>query len=210
MVAPKTASSACGTRLPWPWALSTPRDISARCVLTIFIMFATKTEASRLNMLAGSPHEYLHKPILDYIQARGAKIHTRRQTRRILFEGEGEATRVTGLAIAQGETEEIITADAYLAACDVPGIQRLLPAGVATVAPEFDNIYKLRRGARRDGATALRRLGHRDARRGQAPSGARKRRVSITCSIAPMPTSLALPISPWSAPRTTIARVRAH
>jgi zeta-carotene desaturase len=116
--------------------------ISARCMLTIFIMFATKTDASRLNMLAGSPHEYLHKPILDYIQARGAKIHTRRQTRRILFEGEGDATRVTGLAIAQGESEEIVTADAYLAACDVPGIQRLLPAEWRQWS-EFDNIYKL-------------------------------------------------------------------
>lgn len=117
-------------------------QISARCMLTIFMMFAAKTEASRLNMLAGSPHEYLHKPILDYIQARGAKIHTRRQTRRILFEDTGDKTRVTGLAIAQGDTEETITADAYLAACDVPGIQRLLPEAWRRW-PQFDNIYKL-------------------------------------------------------------------
>jgi zeta-carotene desaturase len=116
-------------------------DISARCMLTIFLMFATKTEASRLNLLAGSPDEYLHKPILKYIQERGAKVHTRRQTRRILFEENGQ-TRVTGLAIANGDMEEIITADVYLAACDVPGIQRLLPAEWRKW-PEFDNIYKL-------------------------------------------------------------------
>jgi zeta-carotene desaturase len=65
---------------------------------------------------------------LDYIQARGGKVHTRRQTRAFCLRAEGKSTRVTGLAIAEGETEEIITADAYLAACDVPGIQRLLPA----------------------------------------------------------------------------------
>ncbi|MBE9013951.1 9,9'-di-cis-zeta-carotene desaturase, partial [Pseudanabaenaceae cyanobacterium LEGE 13415] len=117
-------------------------NISARCMLTIFMMFAAKTEASRLNMLSGSPAEYLHKPIVDYIEARGAKIHTRRQTRRILFEGEGENTKVTGLAIANGETEEVITADVYLAACDVPGIQRLLPQEWRSIK-EFDNIYKL-------------------------------------------------------------------
>ncbi|MGG6268647.1 9,9'-di-cis-zeta-carotene desaturase [Leptolyngbya sp. AN03gr2] len=117
-------------------------NISARCMLTIFMMFAAKTEASRLNMLSGSPAEYLHKPIVDYIEARGAKIHTRRQTRRILFEGEGEHTKVTGLAIANGETEEIVTADIYLAACDVPGIQRLLPQEWRSIK-EFDNIYKL-------------------------------------------------------------------
>lgn len=117
-------------------------NISARCMLTIFLMFATKTEASRLNMLSGSPAEYLHKPIVEYIEARGAKIHTRRQTRKILFEGEGQNAKVTGLAIANGDTEEIITADAYLAACDIPGIQRLLPQEWRSMK-EFDNIYKL-------------------------------------------------------------------
>ncbi|MBF2026595.1 MAG: 9,9'-di-cis-zeta-carotene desaturase [Oscillatoriales cyanobacterium C42_A2020_001] len=117
-------------------------DISARCMLTIFMMFAAKTEASRLNMLAGSPAEYLHQPILNYLEARGTKIHTRRQTRRILFEEQDGQTQVTGIAIAKGDTEEIITADAYLAACDVPGIQRLLPAEWRKWQ-EFDNIYKL-------------------------------------------------------------------
>jgi zeta-carotene desaturase len=116
--------------------------ISARCMLTIFMMFAAKTEASRLNMLAGSPAEYLHRPIVDYIQAKGGSIHTRRQTRRILFEGQGTDTRVTGLVVANGEAEEIVTADAYLAACDVPGIQRLLPPEWRSMK-EFDNIYKL-------------------------------------------------------------------
>lgn len=117
-------------------------NISARCMLTIFQMFAAKTEASKLNMLKGSPGEYLHAPILKYLEARGVKVHTRRQTRRILFEGEGRDLRVTGLAIAAGETEEIVTADAYVAACDVPGIQRLLPTEWRQW-PEFDNIYKL-------------------------------------------------------------------
>ncbi|NEP19139.1 MAG: 9,9'-di-cis-zeta-carotene desaturase [Leptolyngbya sp. SIO4C1] len=117
-------------------------NISARCMLTIFQMFATKTEASKLNLLAGSPAEYLHKPIVDYLEARGVKIHTRRQTRQILFEAEGETARVTGLVVADGEAEETITADAYLAACDVPGIQRLLPQDWRRWS-EFDNIYKL-------------------------------------------------------------------
>ncbi|HEY9696669.1 MAG TPA: 9,9'-di-cis-zeta-carotene desaturase [Trichocoleus sp.] len=116
-------------------------NISARCMLTIFMMFAAKTEASRLNMLAGSPDEYLHKPIVKYLEDRGAKIHTRRQTRRILFEQNGQM-QVTGLAIANSETEEVVTADVYLAACDIPGIQRLLPQEWRKWK-EFDNIYKL-------------------------------------------------------------------
>lgn len=116
--------------------------ISARCMLTIFMMFASKTEASRLNMLAGSPAEYLHEPIVKYLKERGTQIHTRRQTRRILFEEQSGEIRVTGLAIANGDTEEIITADAYLAACDVPGIQRLLPQEWRSL-PQLDNIYQL-------------------------------------------------------------------
>ena len=117
-------------------------QISARCMLTIFLMFATKTEASRLNLLAGSPDQFIHKPILSYLEARGAKIQTRRQTRRILFAEQDGQTTVTGLAIANGDTEETVTADVYLAACDIPGIQRLLPSEWRKWK-EFDNIYKL-------------------------------------------------------------------
>jgi zeta-carotene desaturase len=117
-------------------------NISARCMLTIFAMFATKTPASQLNLLAGSPDTCLTQPIVDYLTKKGAKIHTRRQTRRILFEGSGTEFRITGLAIANGESEEVVTADKYLAACDIPGIQRLLPAEWRSI-PAFDNIYKL-------------------------------------------------------------------
>ena len=52
-------------------------DISARCMLTIFQFFATKTDASVLRMLNGSPAERLLKPITDYIEARGGRIHLR-------------------------------------------------------------------------------------------------------------------------------------
>ena len=116
-------------------------NISARCMLTIFQFFATKTEASMMRMLAGSPNEYLHKPIVEYLEKKGAKIYTRRRVREIQFE-EGEETRVTGLVVANGETEEKIMADAYVFACDVPGIQKILPPAWRKWS-EFDNIYKL-------------------------------------------------------------------
>ena len=116
-------------------------NISARCMLTIFQFFASKTEASVMRMLAGSPNEYLHKPIVEYLEKKGAKIYTRRRVREIQFE-EGEETRVTGLVVANGETEEKIIADAYVFACDVPGIQKILPPAWRKWS-EFDNIYKL-------------------------------------------------------------------
>jgi zeta-carotene desaturase len=117
-------------------------NISARCMLTIFQFFALKTEASILRMLQGSPDEYLHKPILEYLEARGTKIYTRRQVREIQFAQEQGHTRVTGIVVAQGDTTETITADAYVCACDIPGIQRILPQDWRKWS-EFDNIYKL-------------------------------------------------------------------
>ncbi len=117
-------------------------NISARCMLTIFLMFATRSEASVLRMLEGSPHEYLLKPIVKYLEDRGAKIHTRRRVREIQFTETGEQTIVSGLVIAKGEIEETVLADAYLFACDVPGIQKILPPQWRKWS-EFDNIYKL-------------------------------------------------------------------
>ncbi|MHC0065015.1 9,9'-di-cis-zeta-carotene desaturase [Nostoc sp. UIC 10890] len=117
-------------------------NMSARCMLTIFQLFAVRTEASVLRMLEGSPSEYLHKPILEYLEARGTKIYTRRQVREIQFTESDEQTRVTGIIVAQGDTVENITADAYVFACDVPGIQRILPHEWRKWS-EFDNIYKL-------------------------------------------------------------------
>ena len=117
-------------------------NISARCMLTIFQFFATKTEASVLRMLEGSPSEYLHKPIVDYLEAKGVKIHTRRRVREILFEESAVKTQVTGIVVANGEREETIYADAYVCACDVPGIKKIIPPQWRKWS-EFDNIYKL-------------------------------------------------------------------
>jgi zeta-carotene desaturase len=122
-------------------------NISARCMLTIFQFFAAKTEASVLRMLEGSPDEFLHKPLVQYLQERGTQIHLRRRVREVLFEEKEGQMHVTGLLVGKSENEEgfaeeTVTADAYVAACDVPGIHRLLPQEWRKWK-EFDNIYKL-------------------------------------------------------------------
>jgi zeta-carotene desaturase len=117
-------------------------NISARCMLTIFMMFASKTEASKLNMLVGSPAEYLHKPIVEYLAAKGTKIHTRHQLREVKYTGEGDNIHITGFEIASGDRVESITADAYVCACDVPGIHRIIPTDWRK-STFFDNIFKL-------------------------------------------------------------------
>ncbi len=119
--------------------------MSARCMLTIFMMFASKTEASKLNLLKGSPHRWLHQPILDYIEARGCRLHLRHRVSEVCFEEGAEpeaAPRVTALRLGTPDGEISVEADAYLAACDVPGIQRLLPPSWRRFT-QFENIYRL-------------------------------------------------------------------
>jgi zeta-carotene desaturase len=116
-------------------------EISARCMLTIFMMFAARTEASKLNLLKGSPHRWLTAPILEYIQARGAHLHLRHRVREVFF-SDDEAPMVTGLSLGTPEGDVMVEADCYLAACDVPGIQRLLPEAWRRF-PQFDGIYNL-------------------------------------------------------------------
>jgi zeta-carotene desaturase len=115
--------------------------ISARCMLTIFMMFASKTEASKLNLLKGSPHRWLTGPILEHIQQRGGRLHLRHRVTEVLFDDE-PATRVSALKLGTPEGEIHVEADAYLAACDVPGIQRMIPPTWRRW-PLFDNLYKL-------------------------------------------------------------------
>ncbi|GIL92895.1 hypothetical protein Vretimale_14794 [Volvox reticuliferus] len=118
--------------------------ISARCMLTIFQFFATKTDASVLRMLNGSPAERLLKPIADYITAKGGRIHTRAGCKEVLYEQAADGTtRVTGLRIGTAGREKTMSADVYVAALDVPGIKRLLPSAWRSAHPQFDRIYKL-------------------------------------------------------------------
>lgn len=116
--------------------------ISARCMLTIFMLFAIRTEASVLRMLEGSPQTYLHDPIINYLEERGAKLHLRTPIRDLVHEvdAEGKPCRVTG--IVAGADNEVREFDAVVAAVDVPGIKKLLPESFRKHTM-FDNIYNL-------------------------------------------------------------------
>jgi zeta-carotene desaturase len=105
------------------------------------MMFAAKTEASKLNLLKGSPHRWLTGPILEYIEARGGRLHLRHRVKQVMF-SEGDVPEVTGLQLGTPEGDITVEADAYLAACDVPGIQKLLPQAWRRF-PQFEAIHQL-------------------------------------------------------------------
>merc|ERR1719409_2149599 len=77
--------------------------ISARCMLTIFMLFAIRTEASVLRMLDGSPQTFLHDPILKYLDDRGVKVNTRAAVRELIHETDasGVPTRVSGFKVGK-------------------------------------------------------------------------------------------------------------
>ncbi|KAJ8603016.1 hypothetical protein CTAYLR_001561 [Chrysophaeum taylorii] len=115
--------------------------ISARCMLTIFMLFAIRTEASVLRMLEGSPQTYLHDPILKYLDDRGVEVRLRTGIRDILYDtaDDGKPSHVRGVKLSDG-TERFF--DAVVCACDVPGVKKLLPEAFRQY-PAFDNIYQL-------------------------------------------------------------------
>ena len=118
-------------------------SISARCMLTIFMLFAIRTEASVLRMLDGSPQTGLHDPILRYLKERDVKINLSTPCRDIVHDVDPESglpTRVRG--IKTGAREEFREFDAVIAATDVPGIKKLLPESFRKYE-FFDKIYNL-------------------------------------------------------------------
>ena len=122
-------------------------NTSARCMLTIFQLFAVRTEASILRMLEGSPNEFLHKPIVKYLEDRGVEIFLNKRVLELIYDkdAEGKPTVLkgfkTGAGVGGAEAEERLF-DVVVAATDVPGIQKLLPADFRKYK-EFDKVYNL-------------------------------------------------------------------
>lgn len=122
-------------------------NTSARCMLTIFQLFAVRTEASILRLLEGSPNEFLHAPIVKYLSDRNVKITLNRRILDLIYDvdAEGKPSQVKGFVVSGGAgnapNEEKLF-DVVVAATDVPGIQRLLPPSFRKYK-EFDNVYNL-------------------------------------------------------------------
>lgn len=117
--------------------------ISARAMLTIFMLFAIRTEASVLRMLDGSPQTCLHDPILKYLDDRGVTVHTGMGCRELVHDvdEDGKPTRVTGIKV--GPKSTLKEFDAVVCALDVPGIKKVLPQSFRDHFKMFDNIYNL-------------------------------------------------------------------
>ncbi|KAH9688101.1 Zeta-carotene desaturase /chromoplastic [Citrus sinensis] len=84
-------------------------NISARCMLTIFALFAAKTEASLLLMLKGSPDVYLSGPIRKYITDKGGRFHLRWGCREILYDKSANREKIVkALATSKATDKKVV------------------------------------------------------------------------------------------------------
>jgi len=121
-------------------------NISARCMLTIFNLFAVRSEASILRMCEGSPNTYLHEPLVQYLEQRGVNFHLNSRIRDIVhdLDADGKPSLVKSVVYSSKNDGTQVTQDfdIIIAACDLPGIKKLLPESFRKYKL-FDNIYSL-------------------------------------------------------------------
>ena len=70
---------------------------------------------------AGYTHEGAHTEIA----CRGGRIHTQWGCREVLYEETSQGAEATGLRMTKAGKEQIVEADVYVAALDVPGASSL-------------------------------------------------------------------------------------
>ena len=121
--------------------------ISARAMLTIFMLFAIRTEASVLRMLDGSPQTGLHDPIINYLEERDVKINLSAPCRELVHDidaNTGLPSRIKGIKVGNKATggTDYHEFDTVIGALDVPGIKKLLPESFRKY-DMFDKIYNL-------------------------------------------------------------------
>jgi len=102
-----------------------------------------KNRSLKTNLLKGSPHKRLTQPIVDYITNKGAKIHLNHKVEEIIYEKESSSYSDNQLKISSPEGIKAEFADKFLAACDVPGIKKIIPKEWYQFK-EFEGLKKLR------------------------------------------------------------------
>ncbi|HMO59200.1 MAG TPA: FAD-dependent oxidoreductase [Roseiflexaceae bacterium] len=113
--------------------------VSAKLVLTALLHFAKETDAPRMGLVKGSPHERLWLPLIAQLEGRGVQIHIGRKVDRIRY--DAAENRVTGLALDDGS---VVEADAYLSAMPVHSLRKALPDTLRSAHQVFADLRHLK------------------------------------------------------------------
>lgn len=112
--------------------------VSAKLVLTALLHFAKETQAPKMGLVKGSPHERIWEPLISLLQKRGVQIAFNRKVEQICY--DSSENRVTGFALNDGS---IIEGDIYLSAMPVHSLRKAIPAAMRQL-PTFDGLKHLK------------------------------------------------------------------
>ncbi len=113
--------------------------VSAKLVLTALLHFAKETDAPRMGLVKGSPHERLWVPLMQQLGDRGVQIHLGRKIEQIGY--DAATNRVTGFVLDDGARVE---ADLYLSAMPVHSLRKALPDALRQAHPVFADLKHLK------------------------------------------------------------------
>lgn len=113
-------------------------QVSAKLVLTALLHFAKETDAPKMGLVKGSPHERIWVPLIAQLQARGVDIRFDAKVDEILH--DATTNRVTGIKLADGQTLE---ADVYISAMPVHSLRKVMSESMRS-HKVLDNLKHLR------------------------------------------------------------------
>lgn len=112
--------------------------VSAKLVLTALLHFAKETNAPKMGLVKGSPHERIWVPLIDQLRGRGVQIELNRKVEQICY--DAAENRVTGFALDDGG---VIAGDLYISAMPVHSLRKALPDTLRRL-PSFEGLKHLK------------------------------------------------------------------
>jgi 15-cis-phytoene desaturase len=112
--------------------------VSAKLVLTALLHFAKETNAPKMGLVKGSPHERIWEPLMMRLQQRGVQILFDQKIEQIQY--DVVENRVTGYLLEDGS---VIEGDLFISAMPVHSLRKTLPQPMRAL-PTFDRLKHLK------------------------------------------------------------------
>jgi phytoene desaturase len=112
--------------------------VSAKLVLTALLHFAKETDAPKMGLVKGSPHERLWVPLMRSLEGQGVKIIFNRKV--IEIRHDPGSNRVSGYVLDDGS---VLTGDLYISAMPVHSLRKVMPDSMRQI-PMFDGLKHLK------------------------------------------------------------------
>jgi phytoene desaturase len=112
--------------------------VSAKLVLTALLHFAKETDAPKMGLVKGSPHERLWVPLMKLLGERGVEIRFNSKVDEIMH--DKVHNRVTGVRLEDGS---VLEADIVISAMPVHSLRKVMSDSMREFA-ELDNLKHLK------------------------------------------------------------------